>query len=546
MEVRSTEGLDAPDIGAPGADAASAALDALHEGVLVCDMLGRVTYLNPALRDLLGAARGEQAIGRHWGPLFTEDSRRRIERDGLPSILHGGHWQGRVELRGAEGAARACVLSLSAARRGGLVGLLRPAEAGTGGGPDTLSRSEARSERMEALRRLAGDMAHDLNNVLTSIVGYARFLTEDLPKDGQPHGFAEQIVVATQRAKQMVDEALAFARPGRGERKAVPVAATVERSVAQLRADLPAGTTLRLNAGPGELAVEAEPAAFAAVVGHVLKNAAEALEGRPGTIEVGWRVTGDLRQLPGLGKPGEPVKVTIEPAEGGRLQASAGAPDPNRRFVELVVHDSGAGIAPAVMEHVFEPFFTTRQPSKGRGLGLAAVYGQIIGHGGAILLDSAPGGGTTVKLFWPSAPVVDAKATARPGRRQLPRGQGQRILVAEDDRVLREALGEMLQRLGYRPTLVNDGEVARRVLAEGSAVEAVLTDRRMPNLSGTDLIDWMRAEGMRQPVLLCTGYGEDLNPAQLTRASGVAVLSKPVDAATLATSLDQLLSGPPD
>lgn len=112
--------------------------------------------------------------------------------------------------------------------------------------------------------------------------------------------------------------------------------------------------------------------------------------------------------------------------------------------------------------------------------------------------------------------------------------------------MLREALGEMLQRLGYKPVLVNDGEVARRVLADGGEIEAVLTDRRMPNLSGTDLIDWMRAQGLRHPVLLCTGYGEDLDGRSLSRAGGVALLSKPIDAATLARSLEQLLSAPRD
>jgi CheY-like chemotaxis protein len=206
----------------------------------------------------------------------------------------------------------------------------------------------------------------------------------------------------------------------------------------------------------------------------------------------------------------------------------------------------------AVLEQAFEPFFTTRQPAQGRGLGLSLVFGQVVGQGGALLIDSAPGAGTTVRLLWPAPPAVAepraeagaAGSEARPPRRALPKGQGQRVLVAEDDRVLREALGEMLQRLGYKPVLVNDGEVARRVLVEGGAVEAVLTDRRMPNLSGTELIDWMRAEGLRQPVLLCTGYGEDLDIASLTRAGGVVVLSKPIDAATLARSLEEVLAAP--
>ena len=149
-----------------------------------------------------------------------------------------------------------------------------------------------------------------------------------------------------------------------------------------------------------------------------------------------------------------------------------------------------------------------------------------------------------MRLFWPAAP---ASETRRPGsasveaRRRLPKGQGERILVAEDDRVLREAIGEMLQRLNYKPVLVNDGEVARRVLSEESAIEAVMTDRRMPNLTGTELIAWMRGEGLRQPVLLCTGYGEDLDTADLMRDGGIAVLSKPIDAATLAGRLDALL-----
>ncbi len=568
LDVESTgeaTGAQADESGAHGR--AAAALEALGEAVFLCDPLGRVSYANPVLLARLGrsAESAPDLIGRHWGGLFEAESRRRIEREALPALHEGGRWRGRVRLAagaGPDGDAPAQQLALSQLAGGGLVGLLLREGGDAAGAAERgglVEAADARRERMDSLRRLAGDMAHDLNNVLATIVGYARFLTEDLPKDGQPHGFAQQILVATERAKRLVDGALAFSRPDKAERKTVTVAPVVEQTARALRGRLPAGSTLRIRGGGPDLAVEAAPAVFAGAVEQLLANAEEALAGRAGTVEVAWRATGDLRQLPGLARPGAPARVVIEHLEAGRLLAAAGAPDPNSRFLELSVHDSGHGIAPEVMEHVFEPFFTTRQPSKGRGLGLSMVYGQVVGQGGAILIDSGPADGTTVRLFWPAAPGVEAvsktEAGAKPGaaaavaaggagtpgRRPLPKGRGQRVLVAEDDRVLREAIGEMLQRLNYKPVLVNDGEVARRVLSEGGAIEAVMTDRRMPNLSGTELIEWMRGQGLAQPVLLCTGYGEDLDTAGLSRAGGVAVLSKPIDAATLAGRLDALL-----
>lgn len=234
---------------------------------------------------------------------------------------------------------------------------------------------------------------------------------------------------------------------------------------------------------------------------------------------------------------------------GGRLLAAAGAPLPGRSYLELVVRDSGAGMTEQVLEHVFEPFFTTRQPARGRGLGLSMAFGQVLGEGGALLIDTAPGAGTTVTLLWPAAAgagpqEASGEPTAPAVRGRLPKGRGQSVLVAEDDRELREALGEMLQRLGYRPVLAEDGEAARKVLEADADIAALLTDRRMPQLSGPELIDWMRAQGLGQPVLLYTGYGEDLDAARLARAGGVSVLSKPIGAATLAHSLAQLLAGP--
>ncbi|MEX2631463.1 MAG: response regulator [Tistlia sp.] len=548
-----SEGRAAAD-GPDGEDLA-AALEGLREPLFLCDGRGRIAYLNPALRRRLGVPPGDAAVGCPWESLFDGASRRLIEREALPAILREGHWRGPVALGRAVAPAPVFQLSLSAADTGGLLGLLLGGE-NEGAGPEggLISRAEARSERLEALRRLAGDLSHDLNNALTSILGFARFLREDLPKDSQPHGFAGQIALAAEGAKRRLDEALAFARPGRRPGQAVAVGPVVAQACATLRPRLPDGTALDVE-GDQDLAVEAEPQVFAEVLRQLLANAAEALEGRAGRLEVSWRLAEEPGRLPGLGKLGEPARVILQrQADGRRLLVAAGAPDPGRRFLELVVRDSGAGMTEAVLEHAFEPFFTTREPARGRGLGLSCAFGQALGQGGAILVDSAPGQGTAVRLLWPAAGAVPGEAPA-PGdatgpdtaasaaRRRLPRGRGQRILVAEDDLVLREALGEMLQRLGYRPLLVEDGERARHALAGGEAVEAVLTDRRMPKLSGTGLIEWMRAQDLHQPVLLCTGYGEDLDPASLSRVGAVTLLSKPIDAATLARSLDRLFAG---
>ncbi len=352
----------------------------------------------------------------------------------------------------------------------------------------TLESQLRQSQKMEAIGQLSGGIAHDFNNLLGAVIGNAELARLDLPPGHPAQESVEQILAASRRATQLVRQILAFSRQGRTNLQCVDLLPVVEESVRLLRATLPAAVELSLVA-EGELPrVRADETQIQQVIINLGTNSWHALNERPGRILV--------------------MVASLEIGETGLPEASSLRPG---RHLRIRVQDTGCGMDESTVERIFEPFFTTKETGKGTGLGLSVVHGIIQSHGGAIIVNSAVGVGTTIDLYLPAA-AADEIPAIRPELAQLVRGNGERILVIDDQPEVLRAHRLGLERLGYQPEAFAEAALALARFHESpDRFDLVLTDYNMPGLNGLEVARKVLACRARTPVLLISGFiTEDL------------------------------------
>ncbi len=377
------------------------------------------------------------------------------------------------------------------------------------------------TQKLEAIGRLAGGIAHDFNNILAAIMGNTELALLDAGDSGvQRH--LEQVLTASQRARDLVRQILAFSRQQDGEegQPAVMAAALVE-GLQLLRASLPATIDIRAAIDSLDALVPLGPIQIHQVLVNLCTNAAYALRETGGVIEV------SLRQ------------VVLGAAEAARHPELAPGP-----YLELTVADNGPGIDPAIQDHIFDPYFTTKDIGEGSGLGLAVVHGIVKRHRGAVAVVSSPGHGTTFTVLLPQ--VSSALPPEEKLDSPIPPGQ-ERILFVDDERVLTEVYEKILSSLGYAVTTAASGEEGlQRFAAHPEAFDLVITDYTMPRLTGLDLAREVRRLREDIPIILCTGYSEDVDEDK-ARASGIQKLVlKPLSRRRFAQVIRGVLDGGPD
>jgi CheY-like chemotaxis protein/anti-sigma regulatory factor (Ser/Thr protein kinase) len=322
----------------------------------------------------------------------------------------------------------------------------------------------------------------------------------------------EQIMKAGQRARRVVDQILTFSR--RGDRRHRPIVAQTATSEAieLLRASLPATLSLRTMLRAPDARIHGDATQLEQVVMNLSTNAAHAMDGH-GTIEIAL----------------DTIKAKADLLlSHGNLPAG--------RYVRVSVSDTGCGMDAPTMRRIFEPFFTTKAAGSGTGLGLATVHGIVAEHHGAINVKSAPGAGTIFEAYFP-------QTEAREGGEQgtgsmLPRGEGQTILLVDDERDLVLLGEEMLASLGFEPVGFDNGSAALGAFrADPHRFDLVLTDEVMPAMTGTELASAMHRLCPDLPIVLMTGYAGPV-PIDRIRDSGIReVVRKPLLSATIAHCL---------
>ena len=363
-----------------------------------------------------------------------------------------------------------------------------------------------RSQKMEAIGTLAGGIAHDFNNILFPIMGYVQMMQEEISASS-PHGrYLNKIHASSLRAKKLVNQILAFSRKGDQVFEPVMIPEVLTEVMELVRASLPATIDLRVHVTGEILPVMGDATQIHQVVMNLVTNAYHAMEGRGGCI---W--------------------VTLAP--GGKPGASG---------VSLTVRDTGGGIEPAVLDCIFDPYFTTKPKEKGTGLGLAVVHGIVENHGGEIDVESTLGVGTTFIVRLPcmeSACVEEDVSDVSPA----PEGH-EHILVVDDEEEVCMVERMMLERLGYRVSVASSGlEALDLIAADPDSVQLMLTDMTMPQMTGLQLVARVREMGCLMPVLLCTGL-KDAAQERASKGLGVlGIVKKPVSMGELADQVRQAL-----
>jgi signal transduction histidine kinase/ActR/RegA family two-component response regulator len=375
------------------------------------------------------------------------------------------------------------------------------------------------SQKLEALGTLAGGIAHDFNNVLGAVLGYGELAQQQTSPGTAQRRYLDNIIVAANRARELVARILAFSRPGVGSPQPLALQTLLSEVHSLTCGALPPAVSVHMNLPRELLVVAGDSAQLHQMFANLFSNAVQAVAGG-GRVNV---------RASALTVP-EPRDCTV-----GRIQRG--------RYARVDVSDSGVGMSAAQLERIFEPFYTTKPVGSGTGLGLSLVHGIVLDHGAALELSSAPGAGTTFSVY---LPLSDAEPAAQPAPLAAPGGNGETILVADDEVSLVRLAEEVLAGLGYEPVgCVGAHEALRVFRADPQRFDAVLTDAIMPDMSGTELLAQIKRLRPQLPAILMSGYGGPDLQAQAHAAGAQAVLTKPLTAADLAHCLAEVLHATP-
>jgi PAS domain S-box-containing protein len=379
------------------------------------------------------------------------------------------------------------------------------------------------AQKMEAIGHLTGGVAHDFNNILTSVMGYLALGTERAAQlgDAKLGGYLAQVERAARRARDLIAQMLAFSRGQRSERVPASLAALGTDALNLLRSTLPATIELETVFEADAPRVLIDAVQIEQVLLNLCLNARDAIGGT-GRIRVAVRAVRD-------------VAATCASCRGGVTG----------HFVELAVSDSGPGIAPAVLDRMFEPFFSTKDVGRGSGMGLAMVHGIVHQHGGHVLVHVQRGEGTTFRVLLPGVDAVSAgKGDAVDGAGALsrrPQLHG-RVLVVDDEQMVGEFMSDLLSGWGLDVTVERHPLQAESWFArDPSRVDVVVTDQTMPKLTGLELARRLRAVRADLPVILYTGYADEIAPTDIAATGVAALLRKPIEPAALFQHLQRHL-----
>ncbi|MDR3568714.1 MAG: PAS domain S-box protein [Syntrophobacteraceae bacterium] len=380
-----------------------------------------------------------------------------------------------------------------------------------------LEKQIRQTQKMEALGALAGGIAHDFNNILAIIMGYADIAILELAQHSVVHPALQNVRKASSRAQELVKQILAFSRKNEREPKPVEVGPIVREAVQLLRASIPATIAIRTDFDADGVLV-ADPTEIQQIAMNLCANASHAMRDEGGVLEIG-------------------LHGVFVSADSGSEQKGL-RPGPHLR---LTVSDTGKGIEPEVIERIFEPYFTTKGPGEGTGMGLAIVHGIVKNLGGAVEVHSPKGQGATFQVFFPivNLHMEQLKNVSPP---QPQRGNQERILFVDDEQPIAE-LGEiMLTRLGYQVSIATSSMQALELFRNNpNRFDLLISDQTMPTMTGIDLAREVLRIRPDLPVILCTGYSERLTEEMLKELGISALLMKPVDAEHLASIIRKSL-----
>jgi PAS domain S-box-containing protein len=373
-----------------------------------------------------------------------------------------------------------------------------------------------RAQRLESLGVLAGGIAHDFNNILGAIMGYTELALSSLDSDDAARSSLSEVLVASERARDLVAQILAFSRRADMEQRPIMLGPIVTEALKFMRATLPSTISIQREVPADSPVVLADATQIHQVIMNLCTNAQHAMRESGGILTVRL----------------DEVVLTSEDA--ARLRCRSAGP-----HVRLSVSDTGCGMPPEVIERIFDPFFSTKRSGEGTGLGLSTVHGIVGSHGGAVTARSSEGEGSAFEVY---LPVADSHQHPRDlATPPVPHG-GERVLFVDDEQALVAMNQDMLAGLGYQVTAVVDSREALELVRESpKRFDLLITDYTMPHLTGTELMRRLRELRPDLPAIMVSGHTQDLQPADLEALGIRRMLPKPYSLAGLAEAVRAVL-----
>ncbi|MBI5569032.1 MAG: response regulator [Desulfomonile tiedjei] len=479
---------------------------------------GIYSYVNPAFVTMLGYEIPDQIVGLPIEALCVPEERGLLQEK-AGQALAAADSVSFLDMRGLKSDGEFLDASV----------WLRSIDLGTGtallGFVVDVSQEKAlrlqllQAQKMQAMGTLAGGIAHDFNNILFAMMGFTELVLEEQAPGSKTEANLQQVLVAGNRAKELVRQILTFSRQTEEQRHPIQIGPIIKEALNFLRASIPTTISMHRSIAANLGTIMGHPTQIHQVVMNLCTNSAHAMREHGGELLV------DLRQVE-LG-PWFSVK---------NPGTTPGA------YLQLTVKDSGNGIAPQLRQRVFEPYFTTKKPSEGTGLGLSVVHGIVQSHRGAIEVDSRVGEGTTIRVYLPV--ITEAAVEDRPADGSILIGT-ERVLIVDDEPTIVELERQMLTSLGYDVVTRTDSVEALELFRGGHEhFDLVITDMTMPNLTGMELSRELRQLRPDIPILLVTGFSDQVTEERLSEAGVEAFVMKPVIKRQMAETIRVLLDRP--
>jgi len=480
---------------------------------------GTILEISPSVKNVSQYNRNE-LLGKSLYDIYTNPK----DRDEfLKLILDKGKVSDfEITLTDKDGTQRPCSISTLLIRDEQdnpirLVGTMR----------DISERERAESERkrleaqllqaqkMESIGNLAGGIAHDFNNILSSVIGFTELSLDEVEKGTHIEDNLQEIYTAGKRAKDLVKRILAFARQSEEELKPIQIDTIATEVLKFIRSSIPTTIEIKQNIESDSL-IMGNATQVHQILMNLFTNAAHAMEDNGGILEFSLKDVVVDRSV-------NREKLGLKPGN----------------YIEIMVSDTGTGIAPEIIDSIFDPYFTTKGPGEGTGMGLAMVHGIIKSYGGKISVNSKPGQGTLFTIY---LPVTGKRHEHRPYEPEtLPTGK-ERILFVDDEASIAKMGGQAFERLGYTVSIRTSSiEALELFRSKPNDFDLVITDMTMPNMTGDRLAIELMKIRPDIPVILCTGYSKRISDETASEIGVKAFIYKPIVNADLAKTVRKVL-----
>ena len=503
-------------------------LDIAEVMFLALDTDGKVTLINKKGCDILGYAEAE-ILGRSWFDCFLPEERREETRSVFQQLMVG-------KAKDAEYVEGPILTKDGKKRYIDWHNIFLKNKAGTimgtfSSGEDITERKKAQKERMdlqmqlqqlqkmEAIGTLAGGIAHDFNNILMPLLIHTEMVLEALPEDSPWIFNLEEVLKTGKRAKDLVKQILTFSRQSEEQKTYLKFRFVIEECLKLLRSSLPTTIDIRLNikTEPGMDTVYADPTQLHQILMNLCTNAYHAMREKGGILEISL------------------VNIDID------SNTEAVLPDLTPgTYHRLSIRDTGHGIEKDVMDRIFDPYFTTKEKGEGTGLGLSVVHGIVKNHQGIITVESEPGDGTSFHVFLPVAEEeekIEIKKTV-----EMSKGT-ERVLFVDDEQSMTRVVKVMLERLGYNVKVrTNSLEALEAFRANPYEFDLLITDQTMPHMTGSELAREFMQIRQDIPIILCSGFSEQMNEEKAKKMGIRAFVMKPVIMSELSHIIRKVLN----